>query len=102
MKTLLAETLKDLKVCHVAKVYQGKNDGCRCGCKGKYTYTSSGATESYHKVNDKAVQSAITKALNIVLNGEHWMDDSVVCGNYINVAFGENEEQRRAITFYYK
>jgi hypothetical protein len=53
---------------NVYKVYSGKQ-GCMCGCKGKYSYTATGAVEHSpgydvtDSINERSVKIITTKVL---------------------------------------
>lgn len=76
----------------ISQVYVGKDAHCRCGCAGNYT-SSSHAIEPRSRVSDAYVQTQITRAKNLILQGLAKVE---VSGNYVNVSYGTN----RAITFY--
>jgi hypothetical protein len=55
----------------VIKVYTGKQ-GCMCGCKGKYRYTSAtqdegGARRGYEVADSDVNEGVVTRVLNQVL-----------------------------------
>lgn len=86
------EQFYQMDVNQVSKVYSGKDNCCRCGCKGTYTYTSF-AKDSRSLVNDKKVKSSLTRAKNMLRANEAEFEDG---GNHVNVSYGND----RALTFY--
>jgi len=91
----------DLSFENIKKVYVGRDSGCRCGCHGKYTYTShTNPTNSTVLagciINDRRVKSTITRAKNLLENGEGKITDSMK--SYVNISYGND----RAICFYYE
>jgi len=90
-------TIKD-----VASVYVGRQDGCRCGCLGDYTYPSdrvdeAGEDRGYKinddEVDDSRIQRVINKAKKLEKRGIDvgFKDKDNTIPEYYNV---ENEKGR--------
>lgn len=68
-----------LNIDNIVKVYSGKI-GCMCGCKGKYSYTATGAVEHSpgydvsDNVNERSVRIIANKVLsnpNVKFEGDY-------------------------------
>ena len=88
MKTVL----KNLKISDISQIYQGKDNACRCGCKGTYV-ASSFMLNPRSDVDDKKILSRLERAIKLVDANEADIENN---GNHINVSFGND----RAITIY--
>lgn len=66
------------------KIYSGKDNCCRCGCKGKY-----------YEPKDKMFKSMLDRSVNKFLSEDSTVD---VYGNYINISYGND----RAYTIYFE
>ena len=68
-------SVADLKLEDVLKLYEGRNDGCRCGCLGTYVYAKAmqeeGGKDRGYRVDDDEVvpDSRIEEALERVRDG---------------------------------
>ena len=74
-----------------SQLYFGKNNCCRCGCKGEY-YSTTFMDKPRSEVNDSYIEKQLTRAKRLVLKGA----DIEIEGNYINIPTGET----KALTFY--
>jgi len=77
--------LVELTVEQIEKVYVGKDNGCRCGCHGTYTYTSE---------NERKVRSVLKRAQKQVATGVGFITDRGA--DYLNVSYGND----RAVCIY--
>lgn len=70
------------KVGKITKVYDGKDNACRCGCEGKYYYES-----------DNAFPYILSAAIGMIQKGK------IMEGpGFVNISYGRN----RAYTIYYE
>lgn len=80
-----------LKIENVSMIYNGQNNCCRCGCKGKYVSTTF-MENPRSEVNDKRATTLLNKAKRLV-------DEGAVIefsDNNYNIESGE----KNAITIY--
>lgn len=77
----------------ISSVYNGKDDCCRCGCKGNYTHTTYGKQNTYTKPNDSLVKKQLNRAKKLIEQGAPTEGG----GTYFSVTTGND----RCYTFYF-
>lgn len=83
----------NLTFTQITSIYVGRDSGCRCGCHGKYYYSSIHA-QPHSTVNDKQVRRNLFRAETLLETGEGKITDRT--DNYINISHGND----RAICIY--
>jgi hypothetical protein len=86
------EQFLSIEINQISQCYIGKDNACRCGCSGTYTYTSYHATSS-NRANDKLALKQLKRAKKLVNQGANYEIDET----YINIETGKN----RALTLYF-
>ena len=91
MKTIdafLTSTFNDF-----SQVYYGKDNICRCGCRGEYVATTK-MIKPRSMVSDELVEKRLVRAQKMIKKN----DCKVEFGDsYINISYGND----RALTFYF-
>ena len=88
------ELFLSAKLENVSRVYSGKRNCCRCGCKGDYVATSFSHSRTFSDVNDILVERRLRRAQKLVANGanvDYWEAG-------VDVETGND----RTLTFYFE
>jgi hypothetical protein len=77
----------------ISQVYNGKQNCCRCGCKGDYRSTSFHKDSKGDTTNDKLIQKRLDRCKELVKNG--------AVTTYYETCVDVTTGNDRAMTFYF-